>query len=268
MRYLRDDKLPSTNEKTLDVYQEAQYFGLVELQRELESKSPIIISYMRREQFRKVIASNDCEWKLLSSDSNVLGYRNYLDEVEPRKSSYDKLMNLIICIASKQMYSFENSHVILTDNASTRLDGIIVCYNCNRELVDVSHTCMFNCLSSNIVFLTLNKSVNYQEKIINCSKGKNERQSDLVQRRHSCFSSTPVTDSLKANNRNLSLNQIAKFITNDLNYMGFNVNLKDIVCSFSKRCESCITSGLFTAGGILAPKECPNVGQMLEFTWV
>ncbi len=53
----------------------------------------------------------------------------------------------------------------------------------------------------------------------------------------------------------------------ELVHDGFKASVERVTCRFSVRCQSCTLSGLYTAGGILAPRECQNVAHVIKFLW-
>lgn len=57
------------------------------------------------------------------------------------------------------------------------------------------------------------------------------------------------------------------FVVDELVHDGFKATVERVTCRFSVRCQSCTLSGLYTAGGILAPRECQNVAHVIKFLW-
>jgi len=57
------------------------------------------------------------------------------------------------------------------------------------------------------------------------------------------------------------------FVVDELAHDGFNVTAERVTCRFSVRCQTCTVSGLYTAGGILAPRECQNIAHVIKFIW-
>ncbi len=58
-----------------------------------------------------------------------------------------------------------------------------------------------------------------------------------------------------------------RFVIDELVHDGFNVSAERVTCRFSVRCQGCTLSGLYTAGGILAPRECQNIAHVIKFIW-
>ena len=58
-----------------------------------------------------------------------------------------------------------------------------------------------------------------------------------------------------------------RFLVSEFVHDGFQASAARVACRFSVRCQSCTLSGLFTAGGILAPRECQNVAHVIKFNW-
>ncbi len=60
---------------------------------------------------------------------------------------------------------------------------------------------------------------------------------------------------------------IFRFVVDELVHDGFKASVERVTCRFSVRCQSCTLSGLYTAGGILAPRECQNIAHVIKFIW-
>ena len=58
-----------------------------------------------------------------------------------------------------------------------------------------------------------------------------------------------------------------RFVVDELVHDGFRVSAERVTCRFSVRCQTCTVSGLYTAGGILAPRECQNIAHVIKFLW-
>jgi hypothetical protein len=58
-----------------------------------------------------------------------------------------------------------------------------------------------------------------------------------------------------------------RFVVDELVHDGFNVSAERVTCRFSVRCQTCTLSGLYTAGGILSPRECQNISHVIKFIW-
>ncbi|KAI3385400.1 hypothetical protein SNEBB_009275 [Seison nebaliae] len=150
-------------------------------------------------------------------------------------------LTVIECAKSKMPFS-NKFHVALTqkDN-SNRLKGTIPCFNCARELVHVDHTCTFEGVPSDI---SLNLQNEMEKAEVDSLYHEPQHQQQAV-----------------------TMENYIEFLIDDLKRSGFDIRSKTVVCKFSVRCSSCTLSGLYTAGGILAPRECPNMAYLLSFNW-
>ncbi len=91
---------------------------------------------------------------------------------------------------------------------------------------------------------------------------------EFVSVNHACaFEALPsdITISLKA--IDIDMDKLVGFVVDELSHDGFRVAASRVICKFSLRCQSCTLSGLYTAGGILAPRECQNIAHVVRFQW-
>jgi hypothetical protein len=91
---------------------------------------------------------------------------------------------------------------------------------------------------------------------------------EFVSVNHACTFeglSSDITISLKT--MDIDMDKLIGFIVDELLHDGFRVLFNRVICKFSLRCQSCTLSGLYTAGGILAPRECQNIAHLLIFHW-
>ena len=85
---------------------------------------------------------------------------------------------------------------------------------------------------------------------------------------HDCtFRGNKSDITVKVKTQEINMDKMIGFIVNELVHDGFSVAANVVLCKFSLRCHSCTMSGLYTAGGILAPRECPNMAHLLTFNW-
>jgi len=142
---------------------------------------------------------------------------------------YEHMKMDIINRSAEKRSSFHESRVVITQLDHTKLKGTIPCYNCSREFVTVNHACAFDGLTADL-------QIQQQLKPI---------QSDI----------------------NIDMDKLVSFVVDELVHDGFKASVERVTCRFSVRCQSCTLSGLYTAGGILAPRECQNVAHVIKFIW-
>ncbi|CAF1465456.1 unnamed protein product [Rotaria magnacalcarata] len=142
---------------------------------------------------------------------------------------YEHMKVDIINKSTENRSSFQESRVVITQLDHTKLKGTIPCYNCSREFVTVNHACAFDGLTADL-------QIQQQLKPI---------QSDI----------------------SIDMDKLISFVVDELVHDGFKATAERVTCRFSVRCQSCTLSGLFTAGGILAPRECQNIAHIIKFVW-
>jgi len=142
---------------------------------------------------------------------------------------YEHMKMDIINKSIEKRSSFHESRVVITQVDHTKLKGAIPCYNCSREFVTVTHACAFDGLTADL-------QIQQQLKPI---------QSDI----------------------HIDMDKLVAFVIDELIHDGFNVSAERVTCRFSVRCQTCTLSGLYTAGGILAPRECQNIAHVIKFIW-
>jgi len=142
---------------------------------------------------------------------------------------YEHMKMDIINKSIEKRSSFHESRVVVTQVDHTKLKGAIPCYNCSREFVTVNHACAFDGLTTDL-------QIQQQLRPV---------QSDI----------------------HIDMDKLVAFVIDELIHDGFNVSAERVTCRFSVRCQSCTLSGLYTAGGILAPRECQNIAHVIKFIW-
>ncbi|CAF0984988.1 unnamed protein product [Rotaria sp. Silwood1] len=142
---------------------------------------------------------------------------------------YENMKMDIINRSAEKRSSFHESRVVITQLDHTKLKGTIPCYNCSREFVTVNHACAFDGLTADL-------QIQQQLKPI---------QSDI----------------------HIDMDKLVAFVVDELVHDGFKASVERVTCRFSVRCQSCTLSGLYTAGGILAPRECQNIAHVVKFIW-
>jgi len=142
---------------------------------------------------------------------------------------YEHMKMDIINKSIEKRSSFHESRVVVTQVDHTKLKGAIPCYNCSREFVTVNHACAFDGLTTDL-------QIQQQLRPV---------QSDI----------------------HIDMDKLVAFVVDELIHDGFNVSAERVTCRFSVRCQSCTLSGLYTAGGILAPRECQNIAHVIKFIW-
>jgi hypothetical protein len=142
---------------------------------------------------------------------------------------YEHMKMDIINRSAEKRSSFHESRVVITQLDHTKLKGTIPCYNCSREFVVVNHACAFDSLTADL-------QIQQQLK---------PTQSDI----------------------HIDMDKLVAFVVDELVHDGFKASVERVTCRFSVRCQSCTLSGLYTAGGILAPRECQNVAHVIKFLW-
>lgn len=91
---------------------------------------------------------------------------------------------------------------------------------------------------------------------------------EFVSVNHACaFEGLPSDIALALKTMDLEMDKLIGFVVDELQHDGFRVTNNHVVCKFSLRCTSCTLSGLYTAGGILAPRECQNIAHVIKFQW-
>lgn len=93
---------------------------------------------------------------------------------------------------------------------------------------------------------------------------------EFVSVNHTCAFeglASDITISLKTMEPNIDMDKLIGFIVDELLHDGFRVVFNRVICKFSLRCQGCTLSGLYTAGGILAPRECQNIAHVITFHW-
>lgn len=91
---------------------------------------------------------------------------------------------------------------------------------------------------------------------------------EFVSVNHACaFEGLPSDIALALKTMDLEMEKLIGFVVDELQHDGFRVTNNNVVCKFSLRCTSCTLSGLYTAGGILAPRECQNIAHVIKFKW-
>ncbi|CAF2521053.1 unnamed protein product [Rotaria sp. Silwood2] len=142
---------------------------------------------------------------------------------------YEHMKMDIINKSIEKRSAFHESRVVITQLDHTKLKGTIPCYNCSREFVTVNHACAFDGLTADL-------QIQQQLKPI---------QSDI----------------------SIDMDKLIAFVVDELVHDGFKATAERVTCRFSVRCQSCTLSGLYTAGGILAPRECQNIAHVIKFIW-
>ncbi|CAF4510830.1 unnamed protein product [Rotaria sp. Silwood1] len=142
---------------------------------------------------------------------------------------YEHMKMDIINKSIEKRSAFHESRVVITQLDHTKLKGTIPCYNCSREFVTVNHACAFDGLTADL-------QIQQQLKPI-----------------HSDIS--------------IDMDKLISFVVDELVHDGFKATAERVTCRFSVRCQSCTLSGLYTAGGILAPRECQNIAHIIKFIW-
>jgi len=142
---------------------------------------------------------------------------------------YEHMKMEIISRSAEKRSSFHESRVVITQLDHTKLKGTIPCYNCSREFVTVNHACAFDGLTADL-------QIQHQLKPV---------QNDI----------------------HIDMDKLVAFVVDELVHDGFKATVERVTCRFSVRCQSCTLSGLYTAGGILAPRECQNVAHVIKFLW-
>ena len=85
---------------------------------------------------------------------------------------------------------------------------------------------------------------------------------------HACaFEGLPSDITISLKTMDIDMDKLIGFVVDELLHDGFRVLFNRVVCKFSVRCQSCTLSGLYTAGGILAPRECQNIAHVITFHW-
>jgi len=91
---------------------------------------------------------------------------------------------------------------------------------------------------------------------------------EFVSVNHACaFEGLPSDIALALKAMEIEMDKLIGFVVDELQHDGFRVTNNHVVCKFSLRCTSCTLSGLYTAGGILAPRECQNIAHVIKFQW-
>ncbi|CAF1208875.1 unnamed protein product [Adineta ricciae] len=142
---------------------------------------------------------------------------------------YEHMKVDIVNRSGEKRSSFHESRVVITQLDHPKLKGTIPCYNCSREFVTVNHACAFEGLTADL-------EIQQQLK---------PTQSDI----------------------HIDMDKLIAFVVDELVHDGFKASVERVTCRFSVRCQSCTLSGLYTAGGILAPRECQNVAHVIKFIW-
>ncbi|CAF1154491.1 unnamed protein product [Adineta steineri] len=166
--------------------------------------------------------------KLESSSPRVISLRRR-ESFRRLIPDYEHMKKDIINRSAEKRSSFHESRVVITQLDHSKLKGTIPCYNCSREFVTVNHACAFDGLTADL-------EIQQQLKPI---------QTDI----------------------HIDMDKLVAFVVDELVHDGFKASVERITCRFSVRCQSCTLSGLYTAGGILAPRECQNVAHVIKFIW-
>ncbi|CAF0826295.1 unnamed protein product [Didymodactylos carnosus] len=185
--------------------------------------------------------------KLETSSPCVISLRRreYFRRLIP---DYEHMKMDIINRCVEKRSSFHESKVVISQLDHTKLKGskyfyfilfvylffylkigTIPCYNCSREFVTVNHACAFDGLTADL-------QIQQQLKPI---------QNDI----------------------HIDMDKLIAFVVDELCHDGFKATCERVICRFSVRCQGCTLSGLYTAGGILAPRECQNVAHVVKFIW-
>lgn len=91
---------------------------------------------------------------------------------------------------------------------------------------------------------------------------------EFVSVNHACTFeglASDITISLKT--MDIDMDKLIGFVVDELSHDGFRVTSSRVICKYSLRCQGCTVSGLYTAGGILAPRECQNIAHVIRFQW-
>lgn len=166
--------------------------------------------------------------KLENSSPSVIALRRR-ESFRRLIPDYEHMKMDIINKSTEKHSSFHESRVVITQADHTKLKGTIPCYNCSREFVTVNHACAFDGLTADL-------QIQHQSKPI---------ESDI----------------------HIDMDKLVAFVVDELAHDGFKVTAERVTCRFSVRCQTCTVSGLYTAGGILAPRECQNIAHVIKFLW-
>jgi BTB/POZ domain-containing protein KCTD7/14 len=91
---------------------------------------------------------------------------------------------------------------------------------------------------------------------------------EFVSVTHACtFEGLPSDIQMSLKTMDIDMDKLIGFIVDELLHDGFKVVSNRVVCKYSLRCQGCTLSGLYTAGGILAPRECQNIAHVIAFHW-
>jgi hypothetical protein len=91
---------------------------------------------------------------------------------------------------------------------------------------------------------------------------------EFVSVNHSCvFEGLPNDITISLKTMDIDMDKLVGFVVDELAHDGFRVTASRVICKFSLRCQGCTLSGLYTAGGILAPRECQNIAHVIRFNW-
>lgn len=91
---------------------------------------------------------------------------------------------------------------------------------------------------------------------------------EFVSVNHACaFEGLPSDITISLKSMDIDMDKLIGFAVDELSHDGFRVNAIRVICKFSLRCQGCTLSGLYTAGGILAPRECQNIAHVIRFQW-
>lgn len=166
--------------------------------------------------------------KLESSSPRVISLRRR-ESFRRLIPDYEHMKMDIINRSAEKRSAFNESRVVITQLDHSKLKGTIPCYNCSREFVTVNHACAFDGLTADL-------QIQQQLKPV---------QSDI----------------------HIDMDKLVAFVVDELVHDGFKASVERVTCRFSVRCQGCTLSGLYTAGGILAPRECQNVAHVIKFIW-
>ncbi len=136
----------------------------------------------------------------------------------------------------------------------------------------------YETIKSNIILKASEKKICFEESRIVITQSDHAKLKgqipcynctrEFVSVTHQCSFETMLSDiaiSLKA--MDIDMDKLIGFVVDELLHDGFRVASNRVVCKFSLRCQSCTLSGLYTAGGILAPRECQNIAHVIIFHW-
>lgn len=91
---------------------------------------------------------------------------------------------------------------------------------------------------------------------------------EFVSVNHACtFEGQPSDITISLKTMDIDMDKLVGFVADELSHDGFRVLASRVICKFSLRCQGCTMSGLYTAGGILAPRECQNLAHVIKFQW-